>query len=218
MRDQLIRYVDLLFAGAPHADDIKQEILQNTLDRFDDLVAQGKTPEAAYSLAISGIGDISEILERPHAQAVPTPVSAKPAAEEKAGVPVWKKVLRTVSIGLYILCPIPLFVLSEIGMETLGLCGLLAIVAVATALIIIAGSNTPAKKGENTSTVQSSPQSELRKAIEKIITAVGLVVYFALSFLTQAWYITWVIFPIMAATQGLVNACMDLKEAKSHEA
>lgn len=74
------------------------------------------------------------------------------------------------------------------------------------------------KKGENTSTVQSSPQSELRKAIEKIITAVGLVVYFALSFLTQAWYITWVIFPIMAATQGLVNACMDLKEAKSHEA
>lgn len=218
MRDQLIRYVDLLFAGAPHADDIKQEILQNTLDRFDDLVTQGKTPEAAYSLAISGIGDISEILERPHAQAVPAPVSAKPTAEEKAGVPVWKKVLRTVSIGLYILCPIPLFVLSEIGMETLGLCGLLAIVAVATALIIIAGSNTPAKKGENTSTVQSSPQSELRKAIEKIITAVGLVVYFALSFLTQAWYITWVIFPIMAATQGLVNACMDLKEAKSHEA
>jgi hypothetical protein len=101
--------------------------------------------------------------------------------------------------------------------KILGLCGLLAIVAVATALIIIAGSNTPAKKDKNTSTVQSSPQSELRKAIEKIITAVGLVVYFALSFLTQAWYITWVVFPIMAATQGLVNACMDLKEAKSHE-
>jgi hypothetical protein len=92
-----------------------------------------------------------------------------------------------------------------------------AMIAGPKQVIIIAGSNTPAKKDKNTSTVQSSPQSELRKAIEKIITAVGLVVYFALSFLTQAWYITWVVFPIMAATQGLVNACMDLKEAKSHE-
>ena len=55
MREQLIRYVDLLFAGAPNAQDVKQEILQNTLDRYDDLLQQGKSPEAAYSLAISGI-------------------------------------------------------------------------------------------------------------------------------------------------------------------
>ena len=57
MREQLIQYVELLFAGAPGSEDIKQEILQNTLDRFDDLISQGKQPEAAYRLAISGIGD-----------------------------------------------------------------------------------------------------------------------------------------------------------------
>ena len=62
MREQLIKYIDLLFAGAPEAEDIKQEILQNTLDRYDDLISQGKSPESAYSLAISGIGDINEIL------------------------------------------------------------------------------------------------------------------------------------------------------------
>ena len=62
MKDQLIRYVDLLFAGAPDASEIKQEILQNTLDRYDDLIAQGKSPQAAYSLSISGIGDVSELL------------------------------------------------------------------------------------------------------------------------------------------------------------
>ena len=43
MRDQLKQYVNLLFAGAADCEDIKQEILQNTLDRFDDLVAQGKS-------------------------------------------------------------------------------------------------------------------------------------------------------------------------------
>ena len=62
MREQLEQYVNLLFAGAADAEDIKQEILQNTLDRYDDLVAQGKVPEAAYRLAIAGIGDINEIL------------------------------------------------------------------------------------------------------------------------------------------------------------
>ena len=71
MRERLIQHVEQLFAGAPGAEDIKQEILQNTLDRFDDLVAQGKTEEAAYRLAISGIGDINEILG-----SFPPPVSA----------------------------------------------------------------------------------------------------------------------------------------------
>ena len=50
MREQLIRYVELLFAGAENAGDIQQEILQNTLDRYDDLIAQGKTPEAVLPL------------------------------------------------------------------------------------------------------------------------------------------------------------------------
>ena len=62
MRDQLIQYVRLLFAGTPDSYDMQQEILQNTLDRYDDLIDQGKSPEAAYSLSISGIGDINEIL------------------------------------------------------------------------------------------------------------------------------------------------------------
>ena len=64
MREQLIQYVSLLFAGAENCEDTRQEILQNTLDRYDDLIAQGKSEEAAYRLAITGIGDVSEILGR----------------------------------------------------------------------------------------------------------------------------------------------------------
>ena len=44
MRQQLIQYVDLLFAGADDCEEIKQEILQNTLDRYDDLITGGKSP------------------------------------------------------------------------------------------------------------------------------------------------------------------------------
>lgn len=71
MREQLMQYVNLLFAGADDCEDVRQEILQNTLDRYDDLIAQGKVPEAAYRLAISGIGDIGEILGTPTSSPAP---------------------------------------------------------------------------------------------------------------------------------------------------
>lgn len=207
MREHLIRYIDLLFAGAPEAADIKQEILQNTLDRFDDLVAQGKTPEAAYQLAISGIGDINELLGTSR-KAVP--VAYAPVPEATPQKPVWKKALQAIGICLYILCPVPLFILQN----ELGLCVLLAFVAVATALMVISGDD---KKDAQQQDKAGQEETPLRKAIGSVIFAVGLCVYLGLSFTTQAWYITWVIFPLMAAIKGLVNACMDLWEASDNE-
>lgn len=209
MREQLIQYVNLLFAGAQNSEDTRQEILQNTLDRYDDLIAEGKTPEAAYRLAIIGIGDINEILgSAPHtAPAAPAPVT-KP---EKLDTPV-KKILRAVAVFLYIISPIPLFVLSVMpGMEVYGLCGTLSIVAVATAIIIL-GAKKEAPKAEAAQAEKTDSKSELRKSIGSLIWAIGLAVYFIVSFLTGAWYITWVIFPILGAVRGLVNAILDLRE------
>ena len=207
MREQLIQYVQLLFAGAEDCDDTRQEILQNTLDRYDDLIAAGKTPEAAYRLAIMGIGDINEILGRaPGATPLPAP-AVKP---EEQDTPV-KKLLRAIAIGLYILCPIPLFVLSGMwNMGIPGLCGTLTLVAVATVLIILGAK----KETENADVEPGTPQSALAKSINGLIWAIGLAIYFIVSFLTGAWYITWVIFPITAAVQGLVKAILDLKEGK----
>ena len=119
MREQLIHYVSLLFAGAKNAEDIQQEIMQNTLDRYDDMIAQGKTPEAAYRLAISGIGDINEILNTIPCQDSSDYAAPIPASEENSPA---SKIIRAIAIGLYILSPIPLFVLSELNLSTLGLC------------------------------------------------------------------------------------------------
>lgn len=210
MREHLKSYIDLLFAGAPHAADIKQEILQNTLDRFDDLIAQGKSPEAAYQLAISGIGDIQELLGGQPA-AVPQTVVQSISEDQDDPKPIWKKVLQAIGICLYILCPVPLFVLQN----ELGLCGLLTIVAVATAIMVIAGGKD--KREAEPEHQNRNPRLELRKAVNSIIWSVGLCLYFILSFATQSWYITWVIFPLTGAVQGLVRACMDLKEANDHE-
>lgn len=209
MRDQLIQYVNLLFAGAQNCEDTRQEILQNTLDRYDDLTAEGKTPEAAYRLAIMGIGDINEILGSAPGGPVYNPVPE--ARPEKQDSPR-KKILRAVAVCLYIICPIPLFVLGEFpGLETYGLCGTLAIVAVATALMML-GAKKEAPRAEEFRQETKSPENELKKSVSGLIWAMGIAAYFILSFLTRAWYITWVMFLIIPAVQGLVSAVMDLKE------
>ena len=215
MREQLIQYVNLLFAGVQDADEMRAEILQNTLDRYDDLVSQGKSPEAAYRLAISGIGDINEILgnraepdtpwTRPHYTPRPT--------REPVDTPV-KKVLRAIAIALYILSPIPLFVLSDMGMDTIGLCGTITIVAVATVLIVLGQKHHPEEAPKEG---PASPRKNLRESIHSLVWAIGLALYFIVSFATGAWFITWVIFPIIACVRGLISAIMDLKEANDNE-
>lgn len=210
MRDKLIQYVNFLFAGAPDAEEVKQEILQNTLDRFDDLITQGKTPEAAYSLAISGIGDISEILgTQQAAQQTPQAVSnkAEPAAKE---TPIWRKLMCAAAVFLYIICIIPLIVLSEFGMETIGLCATLAVAALATALIIIASGNSAKKHAEE-------KEDELEKPVKSLVDIITICVYLGVSFLTGAWWITWLIFPIAGAVKGLIKACIDLREVRNCE-
>ena len=216
MREQLIQYVNLLFAGAQDCADTQQEILQNILDRYDDLIAQGKTPEAAYRLAISGIGDINEILGgKPEYAAV---MQSPPPEETDTGDSSFKKIIRAVAIGLYILCPIPLIILSEMGMDTIGLCGTISLVAIATILILLGRKKTVViERKEEDDSVQRSPRQELRKGVNSLIWAIGLAVYFIISFATMAWYVTWVIFPIIAAIQGLVRAILDLVEVNHHE-
>lgn len=209
MREQLTQYVELLFAGTTDTDEIRQEILQNSLDRFDDLVAQGKAPEAAYRLTISGIGDINEILNQSQEAVSPAPqvqgvVTPEPETNHT-------KLLRSIAIALYILCAIPVIFFEEIG-----LCVTLIMVAVATGILVFIGKDEPETNEENTANVpRTTPKhgSGGRKIVSSIILIIGLASYFLLSFGTHAWYITWLIFPMMGCVNGIARGIFDLTEA-----
>lgn len=211
MREQLIQYVNLLFAGAPDSEDIKQEILQNTLDRYDDLVSQGKQPEAAYRLAISGIGDVNEILGAPVRHIVAQPPVA---INEETPEDVKRKKLRAAAIALYIVCALPLIILGEIADGIIGLALTILLAAAATYLIIISGKPDPDDEADETI---EKPEHPVKKRIADFIGTAALVIFLALSFITGAWFITWLIFPIAGCIRGLANAVIDLKEARSHE-
>ena len=215
MREQLTQYVNLLFAGTQDTDEIRAEILQNTLDRYDDLVAQGKSPEAAYRLAIGGIGDINEILGFV-AQEKPAQQHVKEAIHEEMDE-IQNKKLRAVGIAMYILCALPLIILSDLGVDSLGLCLTLALVAGATYLMIITAKKSEDDQPKERETQATTPEQELKKSINSLIWAIGLAIYFILSFSTGAWYITWILFPIIGCVEGLAKAIIDLKEANERE-
>ncbi len=276
MREQLIQYVNLLFAGNGDVEDIKQEILQNTLDRYDDLIAQGKPAGEAYRQAIAGIGDVNEII---NGKAAPDfveenrePVYA-PMPEFEGTAPAVSRMMRAIAIFLYIISPVPLFLFSITDWTEVGLCCLLVIVAAATALLILFKKSgapltmyritraaavflyiiSPAplflfsimnwaevglcfllvivaaatvllilfKKPDDVneytqsstqSTRTDNPRNQLKKSVGSLISTIGLVAYFVISFSTGAWFITWLIFPIIGAVKGVVNSCIDLKE------
>ena len=218
MREQLIQYVNLLFAGNDGVEDIKQEILQNTLDRYDDLISRGRTPEEAYRQAIAGIGDVNEIIngKADFAEENRPPVYA-PVPEFDSTAAAVSRLMRAVAIFLYIVSPVPLFLFSRLGWDEVGLCCLLIIVGIATALLLLFKS--PKAQEQHQEYIEytdrprnSGSQRELKKSVGKLISTVGLVLYFIISFATGAWFITWLIFPIIGAVKGVVNSCIDLRE------
>lgn len=212
MRDKLKTYIDYLFAGAPQTAataETKAEILQNTLDKYDDLIAEGKTPEAAYSLAVSGIGDLGDFLTRGVRTEAPPAPSPSPRAQ-----PSWlSSLLLALSIMLYICCVIPV-----IAGEKDSVVMMFIMIAIATGLIVFRGTflRTGSRKQtdgqESRDETPDDPKTKLRKSINALISTLCLVFYFIISFATMAWYITWVIFPLSAAIQNIVKACFDLKD------
>ena len=65
MEERVRQYVEALFAQAPISQNVmdqKEEMVQNLVDKYHDLLAEGKTPQAAYELVTASVGGISELV------------------------------------------------------------------------------------------------------------------------------------------------------------
>lgn len=220
MEDKLRAHMDHLFREVPptkKAVELKEEILQNLLDKYRDLIAEGKSEEAAYNIAIASIGNISELL----ASLKESATEPDPALTEEYRQ--WKKrsaILIPVAVMLYILCVIPPIIVDALGAnDAIGACGLFLIIGIATAIIIYNSLSKPSiPKMDGTMMEEfkkwKADQDQLkraRKSINGALWAIIVVLYFIISFSTGAWYITWVIFLIGAAAESIVKAIFDLK-------
>ena len=66
MNDKIRNHVNVIFAAAPKtakAAEMKEELLTNLNDKYEDLLKSGYDSTAAFHIALSGIGDIDELFQ-----------------------------------------------------------------------------------------------------------------------------------------------------------
>ena len=224
MEDKLRRYVDGLFARtAPtkKAVELKEEMLQNLSDKYNDLISEGKTPEAAYNIAIAGIGDVSGLLRELEAEVV----YSEPDMAEYEASRQRTAMFTAIAVMLYILCSVPLIILSMSGFiyaSRVGVPVMFVMIAAATGLIVFNHMTKPKfRKGSDTMVEEfrewqseTSERRSLRKAISAALWSVICALYFVISFWTGAWHISWIIFLFGAALESLINIFFTLKKVR----
>lgn len=222
MRNKLICYVNSIFEGIPNTPEVqelREEILQNTLDRYDEECARGVSETVAYNVAVMSIGDTDELLA----------AYRKPKKEKKSS----RRVCVAIAIALYILCVVPPAVADEMGWpEALGMSLMFLMIAAATALIILSGGRekpaAPKVSAPQGVPVQPAAQSvqavsaqEERSSAVKILRGVLTPLYWLAAvglFLAAGfagyWHVAWVIFIAAGAVGDVITGIVYMAKGR----
>lgn len=220
MEDKLRAYMDYLFRDVKptrKSVELKEEILQNLIDKYRDLLAEGKTPEAAYNIAVASIGDMDELLAGLNDElSFEKEVSGEQLERGKKK----SAILVSAAVMMYILCLLPPILLSGSRLEeNLAPALMFLMIACGTGLLIYDHMTKPHYRKVDDSIVeefkewkdQTDSDRRAMKALSSALWSIITVIYIIISFWTMAWHITWVIFLIGAAVEGILKAVFELK-------
>ena len=220
MEDKLRAYMDYLFRDVKptrKSVELKEEILQNLIDKYRDLLAEGKTPEAAYNIAVASIGDMDELLAGLNDElSFEKEVSGEQLERGKKK----SALLVSAAVMMYILCLLPPILLSGTRLEeNLAPALMFLMIACGTGLLIYDHMTKPRYRKVDDSIVeefkewkdQADSDRRAMKALSSALWSIITVIYIIISFWTMASHITWVIFLIGAAVEGILKVVFELK-------
>ena len=218
MNKKLTNYVNGLFSDYPNskkARELKEEILSNLTEHFQDAVNNGASENEAYTEAISKLGNIDELLQ--------SIMPDKDLSEKINAFKAKKAKITAIAVMLYIIGTAIFIGIPGVAALThssnIALCGiiglitLLIFVAIATGLLIFVNMSTPQEimpyiaEKEDQWIDKTTKKGALIGMINDICPIIILVAYFIISFTTRAWNITWVIFllnPVITAILKIV--------------
>lgn len=215
IENKLQHYLTVLFANIPKsrkASELKQELLSNMLERYNDYISEGKNEDEAYKLTIESIGNTDELLS-----------SITPDENLQNKINSYKQMKArniAIGVGLYFIAVASLIGiagLSEVlgkNEELGGIIGFLTmfvLCAIATGLIIYTNICIPqevepyVKDVGNKDFDKSTKKGRYYSAILELFWLIVTVIYLGLSFLTHAWHITWLIWLIGAALAQVIK-------------
>lgn len=217
MNENIRKYVNDLFENAPNtkrANDLKEEIISNAQDKYNDYKEEGKTEEEAYQKVIEEIGEVDELIEELNKS---NPISKENYENGKRKTAF----IVSVSVGLYILSIVSCIVTSETGMpDFIAASSFLVLAGVATCLLIYHFMSRPKyNKYEDTIVEEfkewkgkKDSNKEIKKAINSVLWTLTVLIYLVISFASSAWHITWIIFIIATLIENIINLLFKLGE------
>ena len=215
MNEKLRAYIESAFAEAPQTlrtAELKEEIYQNLCDKYNDLIAEGKSEESAYNIAVASIGDVRTLIYEINRGAV--------SAEEREQMNRARSrsaLIVAIAVGLYIVAVVPCILLGN----NIGVVLMFVLAAVATGLLIYNGATRKNYSAAGGETVvedfkawqrEKDEKHELKHAVSGALWLLITGLYFLLSFLTGAWHITWLVFLLGAALSLVISGIFDLKQ------
>lgn len=217
MNEKIRKEVNILFEHAPNtkrANDLKDEIISNAEDKYEDLLKQGIKEEEALSTVIKEIGDVDELIEELNKN---NPIHNGYTQEirKKTGLVV------SICVGLYILSLISCIVLDELQMpDFITASSFLALAGVSTCILIYHFMTRPKYTKYDDTIVEEFKEwkgkkdknKELKKAIDSILWTLTVIVYLIVSFTFGIWYISWIIFLIATLIENIIHLLFKLGE------
>lgn len=146
MENKIREHIQQIFANLPEGiastetlAEQEAKTLRQAMDRYHDLIVEGKKPEIACETVLNQVGEAADIIEEMHRAEEQhsrmneqkfTPEQLRRAAKRSG-------ILQAIATFLYITCATPPILLSTTGLiSSLAPALLLAMVAVATALLV----------------------------------------------------------------------------------
>ena len=136
MENKIRDYLEDLFADAPQTKkvyELKEEMFQNLIEKYRDLLAEGMPEEAAYNIAVAGIGDINDLIRS----------LDEPFYEADYRNHNRSAILTAVGVIIIILSVIPVLLFEALHLENIGICLMIGMVALGVGLLIYTAKTKP---------------------------------------------------------------------------
>lgn len=197
MEERIEKYMESVFRDVPDSDrasTIRKEITQNLLDKYHDLLQEGKSEEEAYAIAISCGGDLSGIVADLRGENVPYSYNyekqfdrlyEKQLRREKKSCARFGSVLWLVTVCVYLLVS---FLVPGVWAYSWVLFVLAAAVDNFYRFVKI-----------------RSQQSMRRNALYSTVWMGTIAVYFLSSFLLNLWAFSWILFIVAFALTRILG-------------
>lgn len=216
MSNEIQQYLNNTFKNVPKTRasiELKEELLANSTERYNDLINEGYEEQDAINVVINSIGDITHLLKELEKENITEDTKIYSDRKKSA-------LNKTIALALYIAGFVFLLKSTFDGDALTGLIGMILIYIFPTCLIVYSLLAYPKPKRTDQTIVEEFKEWNsthknmvyIRNLIIVILWLLIFILYFLISFLTDMWEITWILFLVAACATGIIILIFKLKE------